>query len=145
MPSGREFIAAVGDTTLMNRAAQPEEIAEVIAFLASARKLRHSRHGRRRRGTTSDSTPSGPDFNRRRWSSIQTAPTKLALLDKPGFDVCASIVCRLLRASRVPRWLRLPFADPFMGAVQRCSAVGERAESGADLLPSRPEIADLFG
>ena len=39
----------------------------------------------------------------------------------------------------------LPFADPFMVAVQRCSAVGERAQSGADLLPSRPKIADLFG
>jgi NAD(P)-dependent dehydrogenase (short-subunit alcohol dehydrogenase family) len=36
-PSGREFIAALGETTPMRRAAQPEEIAEVIAFLASPR------------------------------------------------------------------------------------------------------------
>jgi NAD(P)-dependent dehydrogenase (short-subunit alcohol dehydrogenase family) len=34
-PSGPEFIAALGETTPMNRASQPEEIAEVIAFLAS--------------------------------------------------------------------------------------------------------------
>jgi NAD(P)-dependent dehydrogenase (short-subunit alcohol dehydrogenase family) len=34
-PSGPEFIRALGETTPMNRAAQPEEIAEVIAFLAS--------------------------------------------------------------------------------------------------------------
>jgi NAD(P)-dependent dehydrogenase (short-subunit alcohol dehydrogenase family) len=30
-----DFIAQMGTTTLLNRAAQPEEIAEVIAFLAS--------------------------------------------------------------------------------------------------------------
>ena len=34
-PSGREFITALGETTPMHRASQPEEIAEVIAFLAS--------------------------------------------------------------------------------------------------------------
>jgi NAD(P)-dependent dehydrogenase (short-subunit alcohol dehydrogenase family) len=36
-PSGPEFITALGDTTPMHRASQPEEIAEVIAFLASPR------------------------------------------------------------------------------------------------------------
>ena len=36
-PSGPEFISALGDTTPMRRASQPEEIAEVIAFLASPR------------------------------------------------------------------------------------------------------------
>jgi NAD(P)-dependent dehydrogenase (short-subunit alcohol dehydrogenase family) len=36
-PSGPEFISALGDTTPMHRASQPEEIAEVIAFLASPR------------------------------------------------------------------------------------------------------------
>jgi len=36
-PSGPEFITALGETTPMHRASQPEEIAEVIAFLASAR------------------------------------------------------------------------------------------------------------
>ena len=36
-PSGPEFIKALGDTTPMHRASQPEEIAEVIAFLASPR------------------------------------------------------------------------------------------------------------
>jgi NAD(P)-dependent dehydrogenase (short-subunit alcohol dehydrogenase family) len=36
-PSGPEFISALGETTPMHRAAQPEEIAEVIAFLASPR------------------------------------------------------------------------------------------------------------
>jgi len=36
-PSGPEFIAALGDTTPMRRASQPEEIAEVIAFLVSGR------------------------------------------------------------------------------------------------------------
>ena len=35
--SGREFIRALGETTPMHRASQPEEIAEVIAFLASPR------------------------------------------------------------------------------------------------------------
>jgi NAD(P)-dependent dehydrogenase (short-subunit alcohol dehydrogenase family) len=35
--SGREFIAALGETTPMHRASQPEEIAEVIAVLASPR------------------------------------------------------------------------------------------------------------
>jgi NAD(P)-dependent dehydrogenase (short-subunit alcohol dehydrogenase family) len=34
-PSGPEFITALGETTPMRRASQPEEIAEVIAFLAS--------------------------------------------------------------------------------------------------------------
>jgi NAD(P)-dependent dehydrogenase (short-subunit alcohol dehydrogenase family) len=32
-----EFIAALGETTPMHRASQPEEIAEVIAFLTSPR------------------------------------------------------------------------------------------------------------
>jgi NAD(P)-dependent dehydrogenase (short-subunit alcohol dehydrogenase family) len=36
-PSGAEFIKALGETTPMHRASQPEEIAEVIAFLASPR------------------------------------------------------------------------------------------------------------
>ena len=36
-PSGPEFITALGETTPMNRASQPEEIAEVVAFLASPR------------------------------------------------------------------------------------------------------------
>jgi NAD(P)-dependent dehydrogenase (short-subunit alcohol dehydrogenase family) len=36
-PSGPEFIRALGETTPMRRASQPEEIAEVIAFLASPR------------------------------------------------------------------------------------------------------------
>jgi NAD(P)-dependent dehydrogenase (short-subunit alcohol dehydrogenase family) len=36
-PSGPEFIKALGETTPLNRASQPEEIAEVVAFLASAR------------------------------------------------------------------------------------------------------------
>ena len=34
-PSGPEFIRALGETTAMDRASQPEEIAEVVAFLAS--------------------------------------------------------------------------------------------------------------
>jgi NAD(P)-dependent dehydrogenase (short-subunit alcohol dehydrogenase family) len=34
-PSGLEFITALGETTPMHRASQPEEIAEVVAFLAS--------------------------------------------------------------------------------------------------------------
>jgi NAD(P)-dependent dehydrogenase (short-subunit alcohol dehydrogenase family) len=34
-PSGPEFIAALGETTPMHRASEPEEIAEVIAFLVS--------------------------------------------------------------------------------------------------------------
>jgi NAD(P)-dependent dehydrogenase (short-subunit alcohol dehydrogenase family) len=34
-PSGPEFIRALGETTPMDRASQPEEIAEVVAFLAS--------------------------------------------------------------------------------------------------------------
>jgi NAD(P)-dependent dehydrogenase (short-subunit alcohol dehydrogenase family) len=34
-PSGPEFITALGETTPMGRASQPEEIAEVVAFLAS--------------------------------------------------------------------------------------------------------------
>jgi NAD(P)-dependent dehydrogenase (short-subunit alcohol dehydrogenase family) len=36
-PSGKDFITALGETTPMGRASQPEEIAEVIAFLASPR------------------------------------------------------------------------------------------------------------
>jgi NAD(P)-dependent dehydrogenase (short-subunit alcohol dehydrogenase family) len=36
-PSGPEFITALGETTPMHRASQPEEIAEVIAFLVSSR------------------------------------------------------------------------------------------------------------
>jgi NAD(P)-dependent dehydrogenase (short-subunit alcohol dehydrogenase family) len=36
-PSGPELITALGETTPMRRASQPEEIAEVIAFLASPR------------------------------------------------------------------------------------------------------------
>ena len=36
-PPGPEFIRALGETTAMDRASQPEEIAEVIAFLASPR------------------------------------------------------------------------------------------------------------
>src|SRR5580658_3358456 len=36
-PSGPEFITALGQTTPMRRASQPEEIAEVVAFLASPR------------------------------------------------------------------------------------------------------------
>jgi NAD(P)-dependent dehydrogenase (short-subunit alcohol dehydrogenase family) len=34
-PSGADFITALGQTTPMHRASQPEEIAEVISFLAS--------------------------------------------------------------------------------------------------------------
>jgi NAD(P)-dependent dehydrogenase (short-subunit alcohol dehydrogenase family) len=34
-PSGAAFIRALGETTAMDRASQPEEIAEVVAFLAS--------------------------------------------------------------------------------------------------------------
>ena len=34
-PSGAEFIKALGEKTAMNRASQPEEIAEVVAFLVS--------------------------------------------------------------------------------------------------------------
>jgi NAD(P)-dependent dehydrogenase (short-subunit alcohol dehydrogenase family) len=36
-PSGPDFITALGETTPMRRASQPEEIADVIAFLASPR------------------------------------------------------------------------------------------------------------
>jgi len=36
-PSGSEFITALGETTPMHRAAQPEEIAEAVTFLASPR------------------------------------------------------------------------------------------------------------
>ena len=36
-PSGPAFISALGDTTPMHRASQPEEIAEVISFLVSSR------------------------------------------------------------------------------------------------------------
>ncbi|MCW3057730.1 MAG: family NAD(P)-dependent oxidoreductase [Solirubrobacterales bacterium] len=34
-PAGSEFITALGETTPMHRASQPEEIAEVVAFLVS--------------------------------------------------------------------------------------------------------------
>ena len=34
-PSGPEFITALGESTPMHRASQPQEIAEVVAFLAS--------------------------------------------------------------------------------------------------------------
>src|SRR5260221_4082506 len=34
-PSGPEFITALGETTPMNRASQPEEVADVVAFLVS--------------------------------------------------------------------------------------------------------------
>ena len=37
-PSGPEFITALGETTPMHRASQPEEIAEAVAFLASPRE-----------------------------------------------------------------------------------------------------------
>jgi len=37
IPSGPEFITALGETTPMHRASQPEEIAEVVTFLASPR------------------------------------------------------------------------------------------------------------
>jgi NAD(P)-dependent dehydrogenase (short-subunit alcohol dehydrogenase family) len=36
-PNGPDFITALGETTPMHRASQPEEIAEVVAFLASPR------------------------------------------------------------------------------------------------------------
>jgi NAD(P)-dependent dehydrogenase (short-subunit alcohol dehydrogenase family) len=36
-PSGPEFITKLGETTPMHRASQPDEIAEVIAFLVSPR------------------------------------------------------------------------------------------------------------
>jgi NAD(P)-dependent dehydrogenase (short-subunit alcohol dehydrogenase family) len=36
-PSGPEFITALGETTPMHRASQPEEIAEVVAFVVSPR------------------------------------------------------------------------------------------------------------
>jgi NAD(P)-dependent dehydrogenase (short-subunit alcohol dehydrogenase family) len=36
-PSGPDFITALGETTPMHRASQPEEIAEAVAFLASPR------------------------------------------------------------------------------------------------------------
>ena len=35
--SGPEFTRRLGETTPLDRAAQPEEIAEVVAFLASDR------------------------------------------------------------------------------------------------------------
>jgi NAD(P)-dependent dehydrogenase (short-subunit alcohol dehydrogenase family) len=34
-PSGRDFITALGETTAMKRASEPEEIAEAVAFLVS--------------------------------------------------------------------------------------------------------------
>ena len=36
-PTGPELTKALGETTPMHRASQPEEIAEVVAFLASSR------------------------------------------------------------------------------------------------------------
>jgi NAD(P)-dependent dehydrogenase (short-subunit alcohol dehydrogenase family) len=36
-PEARELFDTLGATTALNRAAQPEEIAEVVAFLASPR------------------------------------------------------------------------------------------------------------
>jgi NAD(P)-dependent dehydrogenase (short-subunit alcohol dehydrogenase family) len=36
-PSGSDFITGLGETTPMRRASQPEEIAEVVAFLVSPR------------------------------------------------------------------------------------------------------------
>ncbi|HTE85733.1 MAG TPA: SDR family oxidoreductase [Dehalococcoidia bacterium] len=36
-PQARDFFKALGATTLLKRAAQPEEIAEVVGFLASPR------------------------------------------------------------------------------------------------------------
>jgi NAD(P)-dependent dehydrogenase (short-subunit alcohol dehydrogenase family) len=36
-PDSGEFIKALGETTPLNRASQPEEIAEVVAFLVSPR------------------------------------------------------------------------------------------------------------
>jgi NAD(P)-dependent dehydrogenase (short-subunit alcohol dehydrogenase family) len=36
-PSGADFIRALGETTPMNRASQPEEIAEVVSFMVSPR------------------------------------------------------------------------------------------------------------
>jgi NAD(P)-dependent dehydrogenase (short-subunit alcohol dehydrogenase family) len=41
-PSGSEFITALGDTTPMHRASQLEEIAEVVAFLASSPRASHT-------------------------------------------------------------------------------------------------------
>jgi NAD(P)-dependent dehydrogenase (short-subunit alcohol dehydrogenase family) len=40
-PLGPEFITASGDTTPMHRASQLEEIAEVVAFLASSPRASH--------------------------------------------------------------------------------------------------------
>jgi NAD(P)-dependent dehydrogenase (short-subunit alcohol dehydrogenase family) len=36
-PSGADFIRALGETTPLNRASQPEEIAEVVGFMVSPR------------------------------------------------------------------------------------------------------------
>lgn len=36
-PDGRELFETIGATTALGRAAQPEEIAELVAFLASPR------------------------------------------------------------------------------------------------------------
>jgi NAD(P)-dependent dehydrogenase (short-subunit alcohol dehydrogenase family) len=36
-PSGRDFITSLGETTPMNRASEPQEIADVAAFLVSPR------------------------------------------------------------------------------------------------------------
>ena len=36
-PEGRELFATIGETTALGRAAQPDEIAELVAFLASPR------------------------------------------------------------------------------------------------------------
>jgi len=37
MPNGREFLAQHGKNAPIGRAAQPEEIAEIVAFLSSER------------------------------------------------------------------------------------------------------------
>ena len=55
-----ERIEALGTTTLLNRAANVDEIAEVVGFLASpARQLRHRRDRRRRWRSHRGLTPSG--------------------------------------------------------------------------------------
>jgi NAD(P)-dependent dehydrogenase (short-subunit alcohol dehydrogenase family) len=38
-PEARDLFDALGATTLLNRAANPEEIAEVVGFLASPRAI----------------------------------------------------------------------------------------------------------